>query len=95
MTNGLTPDADLEADEDLIIRPGMERPFLIPWCCSCKDGVESFTMDPVTSHTRVGIQATCHGKTDGIWLTVEDFFARKREGKPVRMFARGAFDRVR
>lgn len=84
-----------EQDEDLIIRPGESPPFVIPWCASCAMGVETFTVDPVTSPFRMGIQATCHGKTQAIWVSVEDLFARKREGRPVVMFKRAAFNRVR
>lgn len=83
-----------EQDEDLIIQPGEPPPFLLPWCASCKDTVESFTVDPVTSPFRMGIQATCHGATEGIWVSVNDLFARKREGRPVVMFHRAAFNRV-
>lgn len=82
-------------DEDTLIQPGEPAPFVIPWCASCKDGVESFTVDPVTSPFRMGIQATCHGSTEGIWVSVDDLFARKRENRPVVMFKRSAFNRVR
>ena len=86
------PDED---DEDLVIKPGSQPPFVIPWCASCKQPVDVFTIDPISSPFRMGIQATCHGKTEGIWVTVEDLFARKRLGKPVVMFKRGRFDVVR
>lgn len=84
-----------EQDEDLIIQPGEPAPFVIPWCASCKDTVESFTVDAITSSVRMGIQATCHGSTDGIWVSVEDLFARKRGNQPVVLFTRAAFNRVR
>jgi hypothetical protein len=85
-----------EQDPDLIIRPGSAtKPFVIPWCASCKDTVDHFTIDAITSPFRMGIQATCHGATEGIWVSVDDLFARKREGKPVVMFKRAAFNRVR
>ncbi len=88
--------AEEHADEsDLILRPGGEKPFVIPWCSSCKDTVETFTVDAITSPFRMGIQATCHGKTEGTWVSVDDLFARKREGKPIVMFKRGHHDRVR
>jgi hypothetical protein len=81
--------------DDLIIRPGQRPPFLIPWCASCKDTVESYTFDVITSPFKMGVQATCHGKTEGIWITTDDLFARAREGKAVVMFRRESFNRVR
>lgn len=92
---GAQADIPDEQDEDLIIRPGGQPPFVIPWCASCKQTVETFTVDPVTSPLRMGIKATCHGKTEGTWVSVEDLFARKRLGRPVVMFKRGSFDLVR
>lgn len=87
-----TPDAE---DDDLIIRPGQQPPFLIPWCASCKDTVEKYTFDTVTSPFRMGVQAQCHGATEGIWISTDDLFERKRNGKPVVMFRGRAFNRVR
>lgn len=84
-----------DEDEDLIIRPGEPAPFVIPWCASCKQTVDLFTVDAVTSPFRMGIQATCHGVTEGRWVSVDDLFARKRDNKPVVMFTRRAFNTVR
>lgn len=84
-----------DQDDGLIIRPGEQPPFVLPWCASCKQTVDVFTVDAVTSPFRMGIQAQCHGATDGTWVTVEDLFARKRLGKPVVMFKRKAFNGVR
>jgi hypothetical protein len=86
------PDSE---DDDLIIRPGQRAPFLIPWCSSCKDTVEKYTFDVITSPVRMGVQATCHGATQGIWISTEDLFARKRGGVPIVMFKPRAFGRVR
>ncbi len=90
----LTPQ-DQDDPHDAIIQPGEQPPFLIPWCASCKDGVELFTMDAITSIYRIGLHVQCHGKTQSVWLTPDDIFARKRDGKPVIVFKRGVFDRVR
>jgi hypothetical protein len=88
--------AEDQADEsDTLIQPGGDRPFFVPWCASCKDTVDTFTVDAITNPFRLGVQATCHGQTQGIWVLHEDLLARKRDGKPVVMFKRGAFDRVR
>jgi hypothetical protein len=92
--NTLIPLQEQADESDAILEPG-ERPFVIPWCASCKEGVETFTFDVVTNVFRAGLHATCHGKTESVWLTPEDLLARKRDGKPVVMFKRGAFDRVR
>lgn len=89
----LTPE-DQADESDLILAPG-ERPFAIPWCASCKDTVEMFTWDLFTSPFRIGLQAQCHGKTEGVWIRHEDLLARKRDGKPIVVFKRGNFDRVR
>jgi hypothetical protein len=89
--NQTTEDDDI----DLRIVPGEPPPWIVPWCASCKDGVEAFTYDPTTSSVRMGIQAECHGATEGIWISVEDLFERKRNGKPIVMFRRRAFNRVR
>lgn len=88
------PDIPDDEDEDLIIRPGARPPFMIPWCASCSQTVETFTVDPVSSPFYMGVQATCHGKTEGKRVSVDDLFARKR-GQPIVMFKRGRFDRVR
>ena len=82
-------------DDDLIITPGEKPPFVIPWCASCKLTVEVFTIDATTSPLRMGVQATCHGETEGIWVSVEDLFERKRNGKPIVLFKRRAFNLVR
>lgn len=84
-----------ELDNDLIIQPGEQPPFVIPWCASCKTTVDKFTIDALTSTLRMGIQAECHGQTQGIWVSVEDLFARKRLGRPVVMFRKGYLDSVR
>lgn len=83
-----------DEDEDLIIRPGQQPPFVIPWCASCKDTVEKFTFETVTPF-RLGISAICHGQTEGIWVTTDDLFARKKLDRPVVMFKRRAFNTVR
>ncbi len=82
------PDA---VDEDLVIRPGEQPPFVIPWCARCKDTVELYSFDHVTSPFRLGIQAQCHGETAGTWVTVDDLFKRKKLGQPVVMFRGRAF----
>lgn len=92
--NTLLLPEDAADESDAILKPG-ERPFLLPWCASCKDTVELFTFDFVTNVFRCGLHVQCHGKTESVWLTPEDLLARKREGKPVVVFKRGYFDRVR
>lgn len=85
-----------ETDEELIIRPGEDPPFLIPWCASCGDTVESFTLDVITSVFKMGVQARCHGATEGTWVANEDILRRKAHGAPVIMFKkRTGFNGVR
>jgi hypothetical protein len=73
-------------DSDLILRPGAAPPFVVPFCASCDEPVDKFTIDPVSSPFRMSIQAQCHGATQGIFVTVDDLFARKREGRKIVMF---------
>lgn len=84
-----------DKDDDLIIQPGADPPFVIPWCASCKQTVDTFTIDPVSNPFRMGVQATCHGATEGTWVLVSDLFKRKRLGQPIVMFKRVAFNQVR
>ena len=76
-------------DSDLILRPGGQPPFVVPFCASCGEPVDHFTIDPIASPFRMAIQAECHGKTEGIFVSVDDLFARKRAGKKIVMFRRG------
>lgn len=73
-------------DSDVILRPGSPAPIVTPFCASCDDTVETFTLDPVTNPFRMGITARCHGKTEGTFVTVEQLFARKHGGMKVVMF---------
>jgi len=91
----LTAQEQAEDDRETLIIPGEQPPFVIPWCASCKDTVDKFSIDALTSTVRMGIQAECHGATEGTWVSVEDLFERKRNGKPVVMFKRRAFNLVR
>ena len=84
-----------DQDPDLLIQPGAPPPFVLPWCASCKTTVDRFTIDPLKSDLWMGIEAECHGATEAIRVGLDDLMARKRLGKPVVMFRRGAFDRVR
>lgn len=84
-----------DEDSDLIIQPGGQPPFFLPWCASCAQTVDAFTVDPVSSPFRMGVQATCHGQTEGTWVGVDELFKRKRLGEPIVMFKRKAFNRVR
>lgn len=87
--------APQEDESELIIQPGEDPPFVVPWCASCKDTVQSFTIDVISSPFRMGIQASCHGATQGVWVSNEDIFRRKANGSPVVMFKRAAFNGVR
>jgi len=83
-------------DSDVILRPGCPAPVVTPFCASCDDTVETFTIDPVTSPFRMGITANCHGATQGTFVTVDELFARKRDGFKVVMFKkRDGMNRVR
>lgn len=95
MNTLLTAQEQAEDDRETLIIPGEQPPFFVPWCARCKTTVDKFGLDPVTSPLRMGVQATCHGETEGIWVSVEDLFKRKRLGEPVVMFRKRAFNLVR
>lgn len=75
---------------DVILRPGGRPPMVIPFCAQCLVPVEKFTLDPITSPFRMGIQAQCHGQTEGTHVTVDQLFGRQREGVKVVMFRKRA-----
>jgi len=54
-----------------IVRPGGQPPLVMPHCRRCRVPVETFTIDPISSWYYLGIDATCHGKTRGIKVPVE------------------------
>jgi len=54
-----------------IIRPGSNPPLVSPHCRKCNIPVEAFEIDPVSSWYYLGIEAICHGKTQGIRIPAE------------------------
>lgn len=59
-------------DSARVIIPGGRPPRISPHCRQCGVPVESFTLDPLATEYRMSIQATCHGKTSGTWLSHEE-----------------------
>ncbi len=57
--------------DTLIVRPGGNPPLVSPHCRVCRLPVESFEIDPVSSWYYLGIEAVCHGKTQGIRVPTE------------------------
>jgi len=82
-------------DADVILKPGGDPPFVVPFCASCNMPVERFTIDPVSSVFRMSIQAECHGKTEGAHVSVDELFERKRTGRKIVMFRRPGANTVR
>jgi len=63
------------ADEGHIIRPGGAPPMFSPHCRKCGVPVEKFEIDPISSWYYVSIEASCHGKTQGIRIPAEQAIA--------------------
>lgn len=79
-----------------VLQPGQPPPWLIPFCASCDMPVEGFTVHPVKAESRVEVEARCHGKTEGCYLTLEQMHELDAGGKHFVMFKRGeGFDSVR
>ena len=68
------PDQPLEGmDPDArIIQPGGRPPMITPWCVSCDEPVDRFTIDPLASEFYMSIQVECHGKTSGLRIPREE-----------------------
>lgn len=55
-----------------------ERGFpymIIPYCPACRQPVDRFTIDPVTSDYRMSIEARCCDRTSGAYVSREDAMA--------------------
>lgn len=65
---------------------GAPPPWLIPFCASCGEGVERFTLHPITADGILDVEAQCHGQTQGIRLTTTDLLKRSVSGEPVVVF---------
>lgn len=68
------------------INPGQQAPWTIPFCASCKSGVEEFTIHPLNRPGAVDIESKCHGKTEGVRLTAAEVARIKLSGEPLIMF---------
>ncbi|MFZ9202315.1 MAG: hypothetical protein ACO23N_07810 [Opitutales bacterium] len=66
--------------------PTRPPPWLIPFCASCKDGVEGFTVHRLEDPNTIEIEAQCHGKTEGRYLTKAELIGKRRAGAPIVMF---------
>jgi len=55
-----------------IIEPGSAPPLVSPHCWQCRLPVWTFEIDPISSIFYLGIEATCHGKTQGIKVPAEE-----------------------
>lgn len=62
------------------VTPGQPPPFLIPHCWSCREMVESFTIDWIASPFFLPIQFHCHGKTGGMKVSYIDVIRASHEG---------------
>jgi len=69
-----------------IVRPGGAPPMVTPICRRCRLPVETFTVDPISSPYYLGIDATCHGKTSGRRVPVDEVMHKLRTGGVVWMF---------
>ena len=77
---------------------GVLEPYLIPFCASCDEPVDRFTVYHQKVDGSVEIEAQCHGHTQGIRLPVEEVarLAASNGGGKIVMFRRAqGFDSVR
>lgn len=76
-----------------ILIPG-KTPWFIPFCCSCDEAAENFTIHAATDEY-VDFEAQCHGQYEGKRIKAADLIARKH-GQKVKCFERRqGFDSVR
>lgn len=71
---------------DAIVRPGGQPPLVHPHCRKCGVPVERFTIDPISSWYYLGVDAQCHGKTQGIRIPVEQALRGRTTGEVIWMF---------
>ena len=64
---------------------GGRAPWLIPYCASCKEGVEGMTFLPVQDGKLI-VDVQCHGKTTGLVLTEADINRMNVSKKPIVVF---------
>ncbi len=64
---------------------GGQAPWLIPYCASCKEGVEGMTFLPVQDGKLI-VDVRCHGKTTGITITESDYNRMAFTKKPIVVF---------
>ena len=69
-----------------IINPGQQKPWTIPFCASCKTGVEEMTFHTLSAPGAFEIECRCHGKTTSVLLDAHDVARIKKTGEPVIVF---------
>jgi hypothetical protein len=74
--------------------PGQPPPWLIPFCASCDQPVEKFTVHDISNVFFVTIEAQCHGRTEGMKIRLEGLDAHDK-GERIVMFKKKAFNAVR
>jgi hypothetical protein len=68
------------------MRPGGTPPLIVPHCRKCGIPVERFTIDPISSPFYMMLDARCHGAQQGIKISSDEVFGRKKTGQPLWMF---------
>lgn len=72
-----------------------ETPFFVPFCCSCDEPAEGFTIHPAKSDFFVEFEAQCHGKTEWVKVSWQELQGHG-VGHKIRCFQRRqGFDSVR
>lgn len=74
--------------------PGQPPPGLIPFCASCDQPVERFTIYDITNPFWLSVEAQCHGRTEGLKIRLEGLDAHDK-GERIVMFKKKAFNAVR
>lgn len=80
-----TEHAGMKADQT-IIRPGGSPPLVSPHCRKCGVPVETFEIDPISSWYYLGVEVTCHGKTQGKRVPAEQAIQDQAAGRVLWFF---------
>ncbi len=73
-------------NEEWSLIRGSDVPWLIPFCASCKEGVELYTTYDIAEDGKLDIEFSCHGKTGGVRLTEQDIKRMMIEKVPIIVF---------
>ena len=65
----------------MILTPGRQPPYIVPYCQRCDMPVERFNFFPVDSPHFIEIEGQCCGATQGARVSVEEIMRIRRAGE--------------